>query len=150
MSNAFETLKLNPSATEEEIVQQAGKIRQRTTDEATQSKIRQAVQQLTSTEEKRRLESLLTYQEPRYDWDAIVRLMNAHRRPPAGEQVQSQEQCPPLDAKLLASLLREMWANELQSGELSFVPPRIEELPEELDRQTVEALWRALLYDPRS
>ena len=47
-ANPFEILRLDPSASEEEIVRQAGRLRQRATDGPALNAIRQAVQALTA------------------------------------------------------------------------------------------------------
>ncbi len=82
-ANPFEVLRLDPSASEEEIVRHAGRLRQRVTDEETLSSIRQAVQALTAQPEERRRLALLTHPRPEYAHPALDRLAAAFRRPPA-------------------------------------------------------------------
>ncbi len=81
-ANPFEALRLDPSATEEEIVRQAGRLRQRATDEATHNAIRQAVQALTGRAEDCLLFALLTHAAPRHHWPALERFAAAFRRAP--------------------------------------------------------------------
>ena len=53
--NPFEALRLDPSASEEEAVKQAARLRQRAADEAELTAVRQAVQALTGRPEDRLL-----------------------------------------------------------------------------------------------
>lgn len=146
--NPFEVLRLDPSATEEEIVRQAGRLRQRATDEATLAAIRQATQALTGRLEERLLHALLTHPKPCYNQPALDRFAAAFRRPlpiPV-----NTTPCPPLDMQEFAQLLEALLIEELE-----FIPPPFEALPatddaEEIDRQSAEALWQSLLYDMRS
>src|SRR5918912_670354 len=52
-NNPFEVLRLDPSASEEEVVRQAGRLRQRVTDERSLNAVRQAVQELAGSAERR-------------------------------------------------------------------------------------------------
>jgi hypothetical protein len=145
--NPFAVLRLDPAATEEEIVRQAGLHRQRATDETTQNVIRRAVQQLTASADERLLHALLAHPRPCYRWSALERLAAAHRRPPAAQTVAPP--CPPLDAAELHRLLCQAAAADLQ-----LVPPPFEDVagedgPEETARQSAELLWESLLFDPR-
>jgi hypothetical protein len=81
--NPFEVLRLDPAATDEEAVRQAGRLRQRAADEAEVAALRQAVQTLTGRPDERRLHQLLTHPGPCYRWPALDRLVAAFRRPPA-------------------------------------------------------------------
>jgi hypothetical protein len=144
--NPFEILRLDPSATEEEIVRQAGRLRQRATDEATRNAIRQAVQVLTARAEDRQRFALLTHPAPRHHWPALERFAAAFRRPPVATR--SVEPCPPLDLEEFAGLLRVLVAEELELPSLSLEPMTAGEPPEEIERQTMEALWQSLLFDP--
>ena len=88
-ANPFEVLRLDPSATDEEAVRQAGRLRQRAADEAEIAALRQAVQTLTGHPEERRLHQLLTHPGPCYRWPGVERLAGAFRRPPAAEPSQA-------------------------------------------------------------
>jgi hypothetical protein len=145
-ANPFEILRLDPSATEEEIVRQAGRLRQRATDEATRNAIRQAVQALTARAEDRLLHALLTHPSPQHHWPALERFAAAFRRPPAATR--SAEACPPLDLEEFTALLRELTAEELELPSLSFEPMPAAETPAEIEQQSAEALWQSLLFDP--
>ena len=59
--NPFEALRLDPSSSEEEVVKQAARLRQRAADEAELAEVRQAVQALTGRPEDRLLHALLTH-----------------------------------------------------------------------------------------
>ena len=145
-ANPFEILHLDPSATEEEIVRQAGRLRQRATEEASRNAIRQAVQALTTCAEDRLLLSLLTHPAPRHHWPALERFAAVFRRPPVAAV--SAEPCPPLDFEEFASLLRELIAEELELPPLAFESMPARDQPEEIERQTAEVLWQSLLFDP--
>jgi hypothetical protein len=146
--NPFEVLRLDPSASEEEIVRQAGRLRQRAADEAERNAIRQAVQALTASPEARQLYALLTHPRPAWGDAALDRFAAAHRRAPASEVAPAL--CPPLDLEEFTALLCELTAEELrlQPLELEGIPAAEE--PEEIRRQTAEALWQSLLFDPRA
>jgi hypothetical protein len=141
--NPFEALGLDPTATEEEVVRRAGQLRQRLADEAALDEVRQAVQALTGRPEERRLLALLTPPGPCYDWPATTRLMNAHRRAPAGA---AEAPAPPPELNLaeFADLLRPLLIEELATGPVPFELGGCAETPEEVFRQTVEALWQNL------
>jgi hypothetical protein len=81
--NPFEVLCLAPAATEEEIVRQAGRLRQRAADEAEIAAIRQAVQALCGRPEDRARFAEFTHPNPCYQWPALDRFVAAFRRPPA-------------------------------------------------------------------
>lgn len=145
-ANPFEVLRLDPSATEEEIVRQAGRLRRRATDEAALNAIRQAVQALTGRAEDRLLFALLTHAAPCYHWPALERFSDAFRRPPA--PAGSAAPCPSLDLEEFAGLLRELSAEELELAPSSFEPIASGAAPAEIERQTAEVLWQSLLFDP--
>lgn len=145
-ANPFEILRLDPSATEEEIVRQAGRLRQRATDEATRNAIRQAVQALTARAEDRQLLALLTHPRPSHHCPALERFAAAFRRPPASAG--SAPACPPLDMEEFADLISKLVAEELELPPLTFEPIASTETPQEVERQTVEARWQSLLFDP--
>ena len=146
--NPYEVLRLDPSATEEEIVRQAGRLRQRATDEATLAAIRQATQALTGRAEERLLHALRTHPKPCYTQPTLDRFAAAFRRPP--QTPVNTMPCPPLDVREVAQLLEALLADELD-----WTPPPFEALSatddaEEIERQASEALWQSLLYDMRS
>src|SRR5262249_8442500 len=101
--NPFEVLRLDPSATEEEIVRHAGRLRQRAADEAELPAVRQAVQALTGRTEERLLHALLTHLEPSYQSSALEKFAAAFRRPPAASS--EALSCPPLDMEEFRALL---------------------------------------------
>jgi hypothetical protein len=144
--NPFEVLRLDPSASEEVAVRRAGQLRQRASEDELTA-IRQAVQALTGRPEERALHSLLTPPKPAYHWPALERLANAFRRPPA---VSSTEPLAPpaLDLDEFAALLRPLLLKELAPSPLPFDIPLIEEPEEEVLRQTIEALWQLLPFEP--
>jgi hypothetical protein len=145
--NPYEVLKLDPSATEEEVVRQAGRLRQRAADEATMSAIRQATQALTGRPEERLLHALLTHPRPCYAWPALDRFAAAFRRPPAPANAAP---CPPLDVRECARLLEGLLAEELELPPLPFEAPPAADDAGEIERQVAEVLWQSLLYDPRA
>jgi len=145
--NPYEMLRLDPSATEEEIVRQAGRLRQRSTPEELAA-IRQATQALTGRAEERLLHALMTHPQPRYAQPALDRFAAAFRRPP--QTPANTAPCPPLDLHEFAELLEGLLADELE-----FTPPPFDPLPatddaEEVERQAAEAMWQSLLYHTRS
>ncbi len=148
MTNPFEILRLDPSATEEEIVRQAGRLRQRATDEPTRNAIRQAVQALTASAEDRQLWALLTHSGPCHHWPALERFIAAFRRPPAANA--STQPPPSLDKEEFADIICRLIAEELELPPLPFESIPSGETPCEIERQTAEALWQSLLFDPRS
>jgi hypothetical protein len=145
--NPFEVLKLDPSATEEEIVRHAERLRQRAADEATQAAIRQAVQALTGKPEDRRLHALLTHPRPAHAAPALDRFVAAFRRPPA---VSAPSAVPSLDLAEVEEILRTHMADELEMTPPPFETPIGPDEPDEIRRQEAEALWQSLLFDPRA
>ena len=148
--NPFEVLKLDPNATEEEIVQQAGRLRQQTTNEQELTAIRQAVQALTSGDEERALLRLFTHPQPDHDGSAVENLANAFRRPPQASASQDVPECSALDLEALAEIMKPFVVRELRPEKLPLEPAAIEETPKEIERQTIEAMWQALPFDPRA
>jgi hypothetical protein len=94
-ANPFEVLRLDPATPADEVVRQAGRLRQRAADEATVAAIRQAVQALTGRPEERLLHELLTHPAPCHAWPALERFTAAFRRPPL-PAAEAQAACPPL------------------------------------------------------
>jgi len=146
-ANPFEVLRLDPSASEEEVVRRAGQLRQRASDEATLTALRQAVQALTGRSEERRLHALLSPPRPCYAWPALEQLATLYRRPPQTAAAESVS-APELDLQEFASLLLPLVRAELDPAPLPFTPPPVEETPEEIARQTAEALWQLLPFEP--
>lgn len=122
--NPFEVLRLGPTASAEEVVRQAGRLRQRAPDEAAVAAIRQAVQALTGRPEDRALLELLTHPGPRYEAPALEQFLAACRR------------LPPVDAP---SHVPADWG--LDEFRALLEPP---------GTGVREALWRCLLFDPQA
>ena len=146
--NPFEVLRLDPSASEEEIVKQAGRLRQRAADEAEMNAVRQAVQALTGRAEDRLLHALLTHPRPGHAAPALDRFAAAFRRAPAASGAPLV--VPPPDMKEFAGLLQAVLVEELDLQPPPFEALAAGETPEELRRQASEALWQSLLFDPRA
>jgi hypothetical protein len=147
-ANPFEVLRLDPTASEEEIVRQAGRLRQRSADETTLSAVRQAVQALTARPEARRLLALLTHPRPGYATADLDRLAAAHRRPPPIALPPTP--CPPLDLAEVQAMLRARLVREVQP-----TPAPLEALPQTVDpaeaqREAEEAIWQSLLSDMKA
>jgi len=147
MSNPFEALRLDPAATPEEAVRQAGRLRQRAADEAAVAAVRQAVRALTGRPEERLLHELLTHPRPCYSWPALERFAAAFRRPPRPAEA-APAPVPPLDLAEVAALLRPLVVAELDGPPPPFEPVADPDAPAEVARQTAEALWQALPFEP--
>jgi hypothetical protein len=143
--NPFEVLRLDPTASEEEVVRQAGRLRRLSRGEAALNAVRQAVQELTRSAGERALHAVLTHPRPCYRWPALERLAAVHRRLPRAE---GSGEAPPPDPDEFVDLLLRAVAEELELPPLPFEPPEGGDTPEEIARQTAEALWQGLLYDP--
>jgi len=141
--NPFEVLRLDPTATEEEIVHQAGRLRQRAADEAALGAVRRAVQALTGRADDRLLYALLTHPRPGHAAPALDRFAAAFRRPPA-----SNAPCPVFDLAEFQALLRVHLAAELATAPPAFEPVTAPPDPAELDRLADEACWQGLLANP--
>jgi hypothetical protein len=147
--NPFEVLRLDPAAPAEEVVRQAGRLRQRAADDAAMTALRQAVQALTGRPEERLLHELLTHPRPCYRWPALEAFIAAFRRPPLPAAAPPQP-CPPLDLAEVEALLRPLACEELDGPPLVFQALPGGEGEEEIRRQTVEGLWQTLAFDPRA
>lgn len=145
-TNPFEVLRLDPASTEEAIVRQAGRLRQRATDEAELNAIREAAQALTADAATRLLHSLLTHPRPGHQTPAIDAFAAAFRRPPAT----AAGPCPPLDLTELEQMLLKCVAEELELPATPWETPSATEHADEIHRQNAEALWQSLLCDPRA
>jgi hypothetical protein len=146
--NPFEALRLGPSASEEEIVRQAARLRQRAADEAELTTIRQAVQALTGKAEDRLLHALLTHPRPAHAAAALDRFARAFRRAPAAEGEPAA--APMLDIKDFADLLQAILVEEFDLTPPPFETVAVGEDPEEIHRQAGEALWQSLVFDTRA
>jgi hypothetical protein len=144
--NPFEVLRLGPAAGNEEVVRQAGKLRQRAGSEADINAIRQAVQALVGGAEERWLHEWLTPANPHYPGPAVERLATLYRRVPAAPV---PAECPLVDAAELAALLRPVLLERWQLPPLPLDASGTEDTPEEIRRQLVEALWQGLAHDSR-
>lgn len=142
-ANPFEVLALAPTASEEEIVRHAGRLRQRATDEASLDVIRRAVQELTADANRRALWALLAHPLPGHAAPALDRFIAAFRRPPAAQG--SSPTAPPLDVAELEALVLSSAAEVLTPGPQQFEPLPAGEDSDEIRRQTAEALWQALI-----
>ncbi len=147
--NPFEVLRLDPTVPDEEVVRQAGRLRQRAGDEATVAAIRQAVQALIGRPEERLVHALLTHPAPCHAFPTLDRLTTAFRRPPM-PTVQIPPACPAPDLSEVASLLR-----PLAAAEFDVAAPPFESVGEaddtvEIVKQTIEGLWQALPFDTRA
>jgi hypothetical protein len=146
--NPFELLRLPPSATEEEVVRQGARLCQRAPDEPARNLLRQAVRQLTGSAEERLLHALLTHPRPQHASADLERLQATFRRPPASTG--APPPIPPLDLPEVEGLLREILAAELEPLPLPLEAVPEDDPPEEIARQTAEALWQSLLSDMRA
>jgi hypothetical protein len=148
-ANPFEVLRLDPETPTDEVVRHAGRLRQRATDEATVTAIRQAVQALTGRPEDRLLHELLTHPAPCHSWPALERFTVAFRRPPL-PAAEAAPDCPPPDLAEVAALLRPVAAAELDTPPPPFEPIGEPEDGAEIVRQTVEGVWQVLPFDMRA
>jgi hypothetical protein len=145
-TNPFEALRLDPTATEEQIVAQADRLRQRAADEAELAAVRQAVQALTGRAEDRLLHALLTPPRPAWSSPALERFASAFRRPP----VAAEAAPPAFDAADMLRLLASLAADELDAPPAPFDAVPLADGPDEVRRQADEALWQSFLYDFRA
>jgi hypothetical protein len=146
--NPFEALRLDPSASEEEVARQAARLRQRAPDEAELTAVRQAVQALTGRPEDRLLHALLTHPRPGYSAPALDKFAAAFRRTPAASGEAPAR--PALDLKEFTELLQEVLVEELTLTPPTFEALAAEEDPDEIRQQTAESLWQSLVFDPRA
>ncbi len=147
-TNPFEALQLPPEATEQEAVQQAARLCQLAADEPSRNAARQAIQRLTSSREEWALQALLTHPSPEHHDAELERFISAHRRPPATSA--SAPPVPGVDLDELRGLLLDALAEEQAVAPLPLERLPLTESPEEIARQTSEALWQSLLTDARS
>jgi hypothetical protein len=145
--NPFEVLRLDPTTDAAEVVRQGARLCQRTADEAARNAIRQAVRQLTGSDGERRLHALLTHPRPDLGSACLDRFQAAHRRPP---QAGTPTPPPALDIEELRDLLLAQLASELAPPALPLELPAGDDSPDEIARQTGEALWQGLPAQPRA
>ena len=146
--NPFEALRLDPSASEEEVVRQAARLRQRAADEAALTAVRQAAQALTGRPEDRLLYALRTHPRPGHVSPALEKFAVAFRRAPAPSA--EAPAAPPLDLKEFADLLKGLLAEELELTPPPLEAPAAVADPDEIRLQTAEALWQSLVFDMRA
>jgi hypothetical protein len=147
MPNPFEVLQLDPRASEEDVVRQAERLRQRTTDAETIGAIRQAAMALTGKPEERALHALMTHPRPTGASPALERFAAGFRRPP--QPAPSTDPCPDLDRAEFLRLLCNAAAEQLDPRPSVFEPLSARDDADEVRRQMAEAFWRSLLFDPR-
>jgi plasmid stability protein len=140
MRNPYEVLQLPAQATTEQIMAAAARLAQSGDDEA-----REAVRQLTASEEERQLHAWLTPPGAVERPVEVERFVAQHRRPPAGLHLQ----VPPVDEAELRERLRSILLSELKPGPVPLQAVPIEESAEEVARQNAEAVWLSLLFDLR-
>jgi hypothetical protein len=145
--NPFELLRLPPTASDEEAVLQGERLCQQAPDEATRDAIRQAVRQLTGSAEERTLHALLTHPRPDHGNVELERFQDAFREPPKTETIAGA--LPALDVDEVRELLRHALAEELEPIPTPWEPVAADDTPEEIARQTAEALWQSLVSDMR-
>jgi len=138
--NPFEVLQLPAHASLEQIMAAAARLAQRGDDEA-----REAVQQLTGSDEQRTVHAWMTLPGEVQRPAEIERFLTQHRRPPADLPLE----VPPVDEAELRELLRQALLAELQPRPVPLVLVPAGESAEEIARQNAEAVWASLLYDPR-
>ena len=141
-NNAFEALRLDPAASNEEVVAQAARLRQRAADEAELAAVRRAVQALTGRPEDRELHEALTHPGPCYHSPGTDQLRAAFRRPPPATG--PPDPTPPFDLAGFADLLRLLAGGHYDTLALPLGPVDDSEPPEEIHRQNVEARWQCL------
>ena len=146
--NPFEALRLDPSASEEEIVKQAARLRQRAADEAELTAVRQAVQALTGDAEDRLLHALRTHPRPGHYAPTLDKFASTFRRAPSLNG--GPAPIPAVDLKEFTDLLQANLIEELDFTPLRFEAPATTQDPEEIRQQIGEVLWQSLVFDPRA
>jgi hypothetical protein len=134
--NPFEVLRLDPTASDEEVIAQAGRLRQRAADEEEVNAIRQAVQVLTGSAAERFVHQMLAHPRPCYDWPALERFRAAFRRPPP-----AAPGGPAPDPAEVARLLGSFLTGDLDLGPAESVGS---EPAEDMARADLESQWRRL------
>ncbi len=107
----FAVLKLDPAATPEEVVAQAGRLRQRAAGEEELTRIREAVRALTGRAEDRWWHEWLSHPGPCHSWPALERFRAAFRRSPQVPD-EAPAAAPPPDPAESARLLRALLVDE--------------------------------------
>lgn len=144
--NPFEVLGLPPTATAEEAVRQGARLCQRTADGPARDAIREAVRELTATDEARELLALLTHPSPGYGGPEMERLAASFRRPPAAREAR---EALPFAAEEYRELLLATAGGEVPAVTTALERVEAGEPAEEVARQTAEALWQSLPGQPR-
>jgi hypothetical protein len=144
--NPFEVLRLDPAASEEEVVRRAGQLRRRAADEGAVAELRRAVQALTGRAEERQLLALLSHPRPGYSAPALERLAAEFRRAPTAEIPPKPF---PLDLAEFAELIGGRLAAELEAPPSEFEPLAADDDSDEIRRQSDEARWLSLVFDTR-
>jgi hypothetical protein len=144
LQNPFEVLHLDPTASIEEVVAQAGRLRQRAAGEAELTAIRQAVQLLTGSSEERFVQAMLTHPRPRYHWPALERFRSAFRRPPTPTNGQTPP-CPPLNLEEFASFIRLVVGESWVPGSLPGKTQDVQQPGVDNPEPSVYSSWRSLV-----
>jgi hypothetical protein len=144
LPNPFEVLRLEPSACNEEVVAQAGRLRQRAVSDAELAAIRQAVQILTASAEERCVQAMLTHPEPRYHWPALEQFRAAYRRAPKPVGGTAAPM-PPLDLDEFAGLLRPILGELLDVNTLPGWAQDLGEPVGENQKCSASVEWRNLV-----
>ena len=144
--NPFEVLRLAPTAGPEEAVRQGARLARQTTSEADRNAIRQAVRQLTGTDEERALHALLTHPAPEYTSPLLEQFLAAFRQSPP---TTAERPVPVLDREEFRGLLLAALAAQMPPPVLPLEPIELGEPADEIARQTAEALWQSLIAQPR-
>lgn len=144
--NPFEVLRLDPSASEEQVVEQAARLRRRAADGAEAADVRQAARALTGRPEDRLLHALLTHPRPQYASLALEKFAAAYRRAPSGEA----PAVPPPDLKEFEGILQSFLVEELEAAPLPFEALAAAEDPDEVRLRLSETLWQSLVFDTRA
>lgn len=141
--NPFEVLRLPPEASAEDAVKQAARLSQLAADEPSRNRIRQAIQELTSSADAWTLAALLTHPRPEHTSAELERFVAAHRRPPA--TTGGEISIPGVDWEEVRAILIEALADEQRVPPLPLERVEVAESAAEIDRQTAEAIWQGMV-----
>ena len=151
MTNPFEVLRLDPAASEENIVRQAERLRQRTTDETVLGAIRQAAMALTSSQEQRQPARAADTSATRCRLPSGVGSPVRRRFPSAPAATAPALPCPELDRAEFLRLLLNAAAEELDPPPTAFEPiVAVADHADDRSRPWTPAVWQSLLFDPRA
>jgi hypothetical protein len=140
----FEVLRLDPAGGNEEVVAQAGRLRQQATSEPEVTALRQAVQALTGPAEDRFLQAMLTHPRPCYLWPDLDRLRTAFRRPPARAEA-TLSPCPAFDWTEFAVLLQQAAGEPGDPDLLALLGEEVTPEGGEESWETAVARWQDLI-----